>query len=83
MDKIKHYLISALRQDFLAGLTVSMIAIPQSMAYATIAGVEPVMGLYAAMLPALIAALFGSSKYLVTGATNAISLTTASVVIAD
>ncbi len=82
MDKIKHYLISALRQDFLAGLTVSMIAIPQSMAYATIAGVEPVMGLYAAMLPALIAALFGSSKYLVTGATNAISLTTASVLIA-
>ena len=82
MNKLISYLKTSFSHDFLAGLTVSMIAIPQSMAYATIAGVEPVMGLYAAMLPALIAAIFGSSKYLVTGATNAISLTTASVLIA-
>ena len=82
MNKLISYLKTSFSHDFFAGLTVSMIAIPQSMAYATIAGVEPVMGLYAAMLPALIAAIFGSSKYLVTGATNAISLTTASVLIA-
>ena len=82
MENFFTYIKSSLAHDILAGLTVAMVAIPQSMAYATIAGVEPVMGLYAAMLPALLAAIFGSSKYLVTGATNAISLTTASVLLA-
>jgi SulP family sulfate permease len=56
--------------DLVAALTVTALAIPQAMAFALVAGVPPEMGLYAAALPALIAALFGSSPYLATGPTN-------------
>ncbi len=54
-----------------------MIIIPQSMAYATLADVEPVYGLYAALLPVAIAALFGSSRYLATGPVAMVCLLTA------
>ncbi len=55
-----------LRADIIAGLTVAMLLIPQSMAYAHLAGLPVSVGLYAAFLPPIVAALFGSSRYLST-----------------
>ncbi len=62
------------RADLLAGITGALIVLPQGVAFATIAGMPPEYGLYAAMLPAIIAALFGSSWHLVSGPTTAISI---------
>ncbi|MBA3023589.1 MAG: SulP family inorganic anion transporter [Gammaproteobacteria bacterium] len=62
------------RADLIAGLTGAMIVLPQGVAFATIAGMPPEYGLYAAMVPAIIAALFGSSWHLVSGPTTAISI---------
>jgi SulP family sulfate permease len=62
------------RADAMAGLTGAMIVLPQAVAFATIAGLPPEFGLYAAMIPAIIAALFGSSWHLVSGPTTAISI---------
>lgn len=53
--------------DVLAGLSVAVVAIPQSLAYADLAGMPPVTGLYATALPPLVAACFASSPYLMTG----------------
>ena len=64
----------ALRADLLAGLSGALIVLPQGVAFATIAGLPPQYGLYAAMAPAVIAALFGSSWHLVSGPTTAISI---------
>jgi len=58
----------------MAGITGALIVLPQGVAFATIAGMPPEYGLYAAMLPAIIAALFGSSWHLVSGPTTAISI---------
>lgn len=66
-----------LRADALAGLTVALILIPQSMAYAQLAGLPPHYGLYAALLPPMVAALFGSSRQLATGPVAMVSLMTA------
>ncbi len=55
-------------------MTGAMIVLPQGVAFATIAGMPPEYGLYAAMVPAIIAALFGSSWHLVSGPTTAISI---------
>ncbi|MFZ5524440.1 MAG: SulP family inorganic anion transporter [Pseudomonadota bacterium] len=65
---------SSSRADLLAGLAGALIVLPQGVAFATIAGMPPEYGLYAAMLPAIIAALFGSSWHLVSGPTTAISI---------
>src|SRR5512143_1159972 len=65
---------STSRDDAMAGLTGALIVLPQGVAFATIAGMPPEYGLYAAMLPAIIAALFGSSWHLVSGPTTAISI---------
>lgn len=62
------------RADIVAGLTGALIVLPQGVAFATIAGMPPEYGLYAAMVPAIIAALFGSSWHLVSGPTTAISI---------
>jgi len=62
------------RADLIAGITGALIVLPQGVAFATIAGLPPEYGLYAAMLPAIIAALFGSSWHLVSGPTTAISI---------
>jgi SulP family sulfate permease len=62
------------RADLVAGLTGALIVLPQGVAFATIAGMPPEYGLYAAMIPAIIAALFGSSWHLVSGPTTAISI---------
>ncbi|MCU0969042.1 MAG: SulP family inorganic anion transporter [Rubrivivax sp.] len=63
-----------LRADVVAGLTGGLILVPQGVAFATIAGMPPEYGLYAAMLPAIVAALWGSSWHLVSGPTTAISI---------
>jgi SulP family sulfate permease len=70
----------ALRQDLLAGVTVSLVAIPQSLAYAQLAGVPAYYGLYAALVPSVIGALFGSSSQLSTGPVAMTSLLTAASV---
>jgi sulfate permease, SulP family len=68
------YSWSAARADLLAGATVAAIAIPQGMAYALIAGVDPRFGLYSAIVVTIIASVLGSSSHLINGPTNAISL---------
>jgi len=70
-----------IKNDLIAGLTTSIVGISSSMAYAAIAGVNPIYGLFAAIVPAIIGGLFGSSNYLVTGPTNATALVTASILI--
>lgn len=69
--------------DIVAGLTVSLVLIPQSLAYATLAGLPPVAGLMAAMFPPLASALLGSSPYLQTGPTALTSLLTLGVLAAS
>jgi sulfate permease, SulP family len=64
----------ALQADIVAGITGAIIVLPQGVAFATIAGLPPEYGLYAAMVPVLVAALFGSSFHLISGPTTAISL---------
>ena len=63
--------------DLIAGLTVALVLIPQSMAYAQLAGLPAYYGLYAAFLPPMIASLFGSSRQLATGPVAVVSLMTA------
>jgi len=65
-----------LSRDFVGGITIAMIIIPQSMAYATLAGLEPIYGLYASLIPVGIAAIFGSSRYLATGPVAMVCLLT-------
>lgn len=62
------------RGDFLAGLTGAVISLPQGVAYAMIAGLPPEYGLYAAIIPTIIAALFGSSHHLISGPAAALSI---------
>lgn len=65
---------ATLKADLVAGLIGAIIVLPQGVAFATLAGMPPEYGLYAAMVPAVIAAFWGSSFHLVSGPTNAISL---------
>jgi SulP family sulfate permease len=64
----------SLRADAIAGLIGAVVVLPQGVAYATLAGLPPEYGLYCAMVPTAIAALFGSSLHAVSGPTNAVSL---------
>ena len=68
---------SILRADMVAGLTVALVLIPQSMAYAQLAGLPPYYGLYAAFLPPIVASIWGSSRQLATGPVAVVSLLTA------
>jgi len=63
-----------LRADLIAGFTGAVIVLPQGVAFATIAGLPPEYGLYTAMVTPIIAALFGSSRHLISGPTTAISI---------
>ncbi len=73
---LEGYTFSRLQADSIAGLTVALVLIPQSMAYAQLAGLPPYYGLYAAFLPPMLAALFGSSRQLATGPVAVVSLMT-------
>src|SRR3954468_2690647 len=63
-----------LRADALAGLLGALLVLPQGIAFATLAGMPPEYGLYTAVVPCIVAALFGSSWHVVSGPTNANSL---------
>ena len=67
-----------MRADIIAGITVALVLVQQSMAYAQLAGLPAYYGLYASFLPGIIAALFGSSRQLATGPVAVVSLMTAS-----
>jgi SulP family sulfate permease len=71
---------ATVRADVFAGLTGAIVVLPQGVAFATLAGMPPAFGLYAAMIPCVIAALFGSSRVMVTGPANAISLTVLAII---
>src|SRR5512137_1357487 len=64
----------SLRADLIAGATGAVIVLPQGVAFAIIAGLPPEYGLYSAIVPAIVAALFGSSRHLISGPTTAISI---------
>ncbi len=68
---------ATLKADVVAGVTVALVLIPQSMAYAQLAGLPAYYGLYASFLPPMVAALFGSSRQLSTGPVAVVSLLTA------
>ncbi|MCW8854282.1 MAG: sulfate permease [Gammaproteobacteria bacterium] len=68
---------NVLRADIIAGLTVALVLIPQSMAYAQLAGLPAYFGLYIAFMPVMVAALWGSSKQLATGPVAVVSLMSA------
>lgn len=78
VEATRTYKKAYIRKDLVAAFTVAVVAIPQSMAYAIIAGVNPVYGLYTAIVSTIIASAFGSSSHLIAGPTNAISLLVAS-----
>ncbi|WP_432694999.1 SulP family inorganic anion transporter [Marinobacterium sp. YM272] len=69
-----------LKADFMAGLTGMVLVLPQAVAYAFIAGLPPVYGLYTAMVSAVIASLFGSSWHVISGPTAALSIVVMSVI---
>jgi sulfate permease, SulP family len=71
---IRSYQVQNLRPDALAGLTVAIVLLPQAIAYALIAELPPQVGLYSAILAAIVGGLWGSSSHLHTGPTNATSL---------
>ena len=77
LEWLPDYQTRHLKSDLFAGLTVALVLIPQSMAYAQLAGLPTYYGLYAAFLPPAIAALFGSSRQLATGPVAVVSLMTA------
>ena len=79
-DSLRRYRITDARSDILAGLTVSAVAVPQAMAYAMIIGVPPIYGLWTAIVMTAIGAIFDSSKQLINGPTNAISIAVLSAV---
>ncbi len=74
VEWLKTYQLSFFRDDLLSGLTVAVVLIPQAMAYAMLAGLPPVYGLYAAAITPLIAALWGSLRQLATGPIAIMSL---------
>lgn len=78
LGTIGNYKKEYFTKDLIAALTVAVVVIPQSMAYALIAGVNPVYGLYTAIVSTIIASAFGSSNHAIAGPTNAIALLLAS-----
>ncbi len=74
VETARHYSLGKFRRDLIAGLTVSVVEIPQAMAYAIIAGVDPVYGIYASIIQGVLGAMLSSSEHLTTGPTNTQSL---------
>lgn len=78
---LRGYTLDTLRADLLAGVTVGLVLLPQSLAFALLAGLPPEMGLYSAIVAAIVGALWGSSSHLHSGPTNTASLLTLSVLL--
>lgn len=74
LNSLLTYSGSYFRRDLIAGLTVAAVAVPQAMAYASIFGMPVQLGLYTAIVMTAVGALFASSKQLINGPTNAISI---------
>ncbi len=77
LDWLPHYKKANLQGDLSAGLTVGVMLIPQGMAYAMIAGLPPIYGLYASTIPLIIYAILGTSRQLAVGPVAMVSLLTA------
>ena len=80
-EQVPGYRGGTLRRDLLAGVTVAALALPASLAYAEIAGLSPVIGLYALLLPAIAYALLGSSRQLVVGPDGSVAALVGAAVI--
>src|SRR5215475_7916123 len=80
-DSLRTYSTQTLMRDTMAGLTVAAVAVPQAMAYAQIAGLPPKFGLYTAIVMTAVGALLDSSKQLINGPTNAISIAVLSALV--
>ena len=80
LDWLPNYNKNWLKGDISAGLTVGVMLIPQGMAYASIAGLPAVYGLYASIVPILIYAIFGTSRQLAVGPVAMVSLLTATAI---
>lgn len=74
LDLKEGYSGSAATRDLMAALAVTFMAVPQGIAYAVIAGLPPAMGLYAGAMPTILGSLMRSSRHVITGPTNALSL---------
>jgi SulP family sulfate permease len=79
LEIVRGYRRRYLRPDLVAGATVAVLAIPQCIAYASIAGLPPTYGLYSAVVATIAGAIWGSSRHLSTGPTNAISILVLSI----
>jgi high affinity sulfate transporter 1 len=79
--ELPHYRARTARRDLVAGVTVAALAIPSAMAYAEVAGLSPVNGLYALLLPAVAYVLLGSSRQLVIGPEGSISTLVAAAIL--
>jgi sulfate permease, SulP family len=73
VQQLRGYRVGSARLDLLAGVTVAALAVPSAMAYAELAGLSPVNGLYALLLPTVAYALLGSSRQLVVGPEGSLS----------
>ncbi|MBK6350092.1 MAG: SulP family inorganic anion transporter [Steroidobacteraceae bacterium] len=80
LDSLRRYRLTDARADLLAGITVAAVAVPQAMAYALAAGLPAEYGLYTAIIMTAVGALFASSRQLINGPTNAISIAVLSVI---
>jgi sulfate permease, SulP family len=80
-EHLRGYRGGTLQRDLLAGVTVAALALPASLAYAEIAGLSPVIGLYALLLPAVAYALFGSSRQVIVGPDGSIAALVGAAVI--
>src|SRR5688572_23696101 len=74
VDWLRRYGVAEARADLVAGVTVAAVAVPQAMAYAMVAGLPAQYGLYTAIVMTAVGALFDSSRQLINGPTNAISI---------
>lgn len=74
LDQLGNYRRGWLRGDLTAGLTTAVMLIPQGMGYAMLAGLPPIYGLYASLLPVFVYALFGTSRQLAVGPVAMVSL---------
>ncbi len=80
LDQLARYSPGSLKSDLSAGITVGVMLIPQGMAYALIAGLPPIYGLYASLIPLLGYAIFGTSRQLAVGPVAIVSLLVAASV---
>ncbi|MFB6345682.1 MAG: SulP family inorganic anion transporter, partial [bacterium] len=82
MSTLEDYSAETLSQDAQAGLTVALLAVPQCMAYALLAEMNPIYGLYAALVGVFVGGIFASSEIIITGPTAKVSLVVGSVLVA-